>query len=160
MNKNHKILQMLVQDCIIFRLNYLESQKYLEKNNIKISERHFYRIKRHIESDQNLQHWFNEQTKIGFMLEHKKRIDEIELILGSLLKVFQSELKENNYKFIIKLSERIESLNKRLSELYLGNPIISEIKKEVEIQHGENPNRDQFGTKDNSPKQTDPNRIF
>lgn len=160
MKDKKKILQMLIQDCIIFRLNFIESREYLEKNNVKVSERHFYRIKKFIESDQNLQHWFNNHTKIGFMLEHKKRIDEIESVLGYLMKIFQTESKKENHNIVIKLSERIESLNKRLSELYLGNPIISEIKKEVEIRNGEDSNRDQSGTKINTPMQTDQNRIF
>jgi hypothetical protein len=105
-----------------------------------------------------LQSWLNHHTRIGFVLEHKKRIDEIELVISKLMNIFQNEIQNKNHKFILKLSERIESLNKRLTELYLGSPVISEIKKEVDIRNDEYTNRVSSSEEDNI--RSDPNRIF
>ena len=160
MTKQNRNLKKAVSDCLVYRFSTKESLDYIEQKNngVRISERHFFRIKKHLESDEQLQYWFDHHTRIGFALEHKKRIDEMELLISKLMQIFQIQSKENNYKFVIKLSERIESLNKRLSELYLGNPVISEIKKEVEIRNGEHTNR--ISNSEEGNIRSDPTRIF
>jgi hypothetical protein len=161
MTKQNTDLKKTVNDCIVFRLSTKESLEYIEQKNngTRISERHFFRIKKHLESDEQLQYWLNHHTRIGFVLEHKKRIDEIELLISKLMNMFQNEIQNKNHRFILRLSERIESLNKRLTELYLGNPVISEIKKEVDVRNDEHTNRISNGKEDNIRK-SDPNRIF
>lgn len=160
MTKQNIDLKKVVNDCVIFRLSTKESLEYIEQKNsgVGISERHFFRIKKHLESDEQLQYWLNHHTKIGFVLEHKKRIDEIELLISKLMNIFQNEIQNKNNKFILKLSERIESLNKRLTELYLGNPVISEIKKEIDVRNDGHTNRISNGEEGNI--RSDPNKIF
>ncbi len=161
MIKQNTNLKKAVNDCIIFRLSTKESLEYIEQKNngTGISERHFFRIKKFLESDEQLQYWLDHHTRVGFVLEHKKRIDEIELIISKLMNIFQNEIQNNNHKFVLKLSERIESLNKRLTELYLGNPVISEIKKEVDIRNDERTDRIS-SSKEVDIRKSDPNRIF
>ena len=138
------MLYNLVLDCETYRLSEEEAKEYVRKRTngkIELSHVQYYRIKRHIHSDPEIQNWFNHFTRIGFVIEHRKRIEEMELLQKTLLQEYYKELEKPKGKgdkvWLLKLSERIESQNKRLSELTLGNPIIAKIKKQVDIKYGE-----------------------
>jgi len=56
-------------------------------------------------------------------------MDEMEKVQGRLMKQF---LQTNETQTIMELSREIVNVNKRLSELTLGSPIIAQIKKKLE----------------------------
>ena len=138
MNKSERIhLEQLVLDCDTYRLSEKEALEYISTRFRKsISARHYYRMKKKITSEDHLQDWLNEHARIGFVIEHKKRIDEIEIFRKALLEHLKNEtlkpISEQDRKGIIQLFETLLKINHRLSELYLGNPIIQEIKNTIE----------------------------
>jgi len=125
------ILNRLVQDCITYRLTDKESQGYIKQyTGVTFSEGYINKKKKEIESEPNITQWLNHHTRIGFIKEHKTRMDEMEKIQQKLIKLF---LSEHDTKLLLLISERIESVNRRLSELNLGSPIISQIKQKMEV---------------------------
>jgi len=124
-------LNRLIQDCVTYRLTDKDSQEYIKQyTEITLSEKYINKKKKEIESDPNIQQWLNHHTRIGFIKEHKTRMGEMEKIQQKLIKLF---LSETDIKLVATLSERIESINRRLSELNLGSPIIAQIKLKMEV---------------------------
>ena len=138
MNKHQKLhLEQLVQDCETYRLSEKEALEYIKKRfGRKISARQYYRIKKKITSEEYLQDWFNEHARIGFVIEHKKRIDEMQAIHETLIGLLKKEMfkdeTEQNRKGILQLFEILLKINHRLSELSLGNPVIHKIKNRID----------------------------
>jgi len=136
------ILNRLIQDCITYRLTDKESQSYVKQYTVvTLSEKYINKKKKEIESEPNITQWLNHHTRIGFIREHKTRMNEMEKIQEKLIHLF---LSENDTKLLLLISERIESINRRLSELNLGSPIIAQIKKKLEVANtdsGENTHR-------------------
>ncbi|PIN82301.1 MAG: hypothetical protein COV65_07145 [Nitrosopumilales archaeon CG11_big_fil_rev_8_21_14_0_20_33_24] len=159
-----QLLYNLVMECETYRLSEKESMDYIRKKTdgeCIISRRHYSRIKRRINSEDECKNWLNNQARFGFVSEHKKRIDEMEMVLRKLMKLLLSETAKDESKqdrhLILKTLSQIESANKRLSELSLGSPVIAEIKNQVKEK--ENAKGIPEGTEDNI-KRTDQNRIF
>ena len=124
------ILKRLLQDCSIFRLTDKESQHYIEQyTNVILHEKTINKKRKELESDPVINQWLGYQTRIGFVKEHKKRMEEIEKVQSKLMKKF---LQTNDTQTIMELSDKIVNVNKRLSELNLGSPIIAQIKKKLE----------------------------
>jgi len=138
MNKSERIhLEQLVLDCDTYRLSEKEALEYISTRFRKsISARHYYRMKKKITSEDHLQDWLNEHARIGFVIEHKKRIDEIEIIRKALLEHLKNEtlkpISEQDRKGIIQLFETLLKINQRLTELSIGTPILQKIKKILE----------------------------
>lgn len=151
-------------DCETFRLNENESKEYVKiKTNgeYMISSRHYYRIKKRIRSEPECQNWLNYQARIGFVIEHKKRIDEMEIVQRELMRLLLSETSKNeceqNKELILKISSQVESANKRMSELNLGSPVVAEIKNQIkEKQNAEGVSK----STENSNRGADQNRVF
>jgi mevalonate kinase len=78
--------------------------------------------------------WLNHFTRIGFVSNHKKHIENIEAILEDSLKQFfvEKNRKNRDERRIQQLKSDIRENTKLLSELNLGTPIISAIKTKVE----------------------------
>jgi len=139
MNK-HQILHLeqLVQDCEAFRLNEKEAMEYIKKRFGKeVSIRHYYRIKKKISSEEYVQFWLNEQGRIGFAIEFKKRIDEMQVVHKTLLDILKKEMPkvetEQKQKGILKLFDMLLKTNERLLELSKGTPIIQSIKNRLDL---------------------------
>lgn len=128
------VLHNLITDCMTYRLTEEESLEYIAIRYKKISKRHYYRIKKQLNSDEELQRFFDHHTRIGFIIDHKKRRDEIESVLEQLMRrlLELATQKITNYLALTRLSEAIISANKRAEEISLSNPIISKIKIEIE----------------------------
>ena len=138
MNKHQKHhLEQLVQDCETFRLREKEALEYIKQRFGKeISSRHYYRIKKKITSEEYLQEWFNEFARIGFVIEHKKRLDELEVIQKTLLELVKKELAkpeaDQKKNMLIQIFHVLLKINYRLEEVSLGTPVIQKIKKRIE----------------------------
>ncbi len=132
-----QLLYSLVMDCETFRLSEMEAKEYIKnKTNgeCEISSRHYHRVKKRIRSEPESQNWLNYQARIGFVIEHKKRIDEMDLVQKVLIRLLSDETSKDesnqNKELILKISSQIGSANKRLSELNLGSPVIAGIKNQ------------------------------
>ena len=127
---NH-ILNRLLQDCSTYRLTDKESQNYIEQyTKVKLHEKTINKKRKELEQDPHINQWLGHHTRIGFVKEHKKRMDEIEKVQEKLMKQF---LQTNETQTIMELSDKIVNINKRLSELNLGSPIIAQIKQKMEV---------------------------
>ncbi len=85
--------------------------------------------------------WFNHFCKIGYLAVHKKAIEEMELLQSKAKELLFKELAkdQSNIDHIIKISERIESQNRRLEELYTAGPILSKVRSIIQQTGGNIP---------------------
>ena len=124
------ILNNLLQDCSTYRLTDRESQDYIKQyTDVELHEKTINKKRKQLENDPHINQWLNHHTRIGFVKEHKTRMNEMEKVQGRLMKKF---LQTTDIQTIMELSDKIVNVNKRLSELTLGSPIIAQIKKKLE----------------------------
>jgi len=138
MNKSEREhLAQLVLDCDTYRLSEKESLEYITVRFGKsISVRQYYRIKRKVLSDESIQKWFEFFTRTGFVIELKKRMEEIELVQKTCMRLLKSELdkpeSQQNRNWLLKLIHEIRENNELLSEKDIDNPIIEQVKKRID----------------------------
>jgi len=138
MNKYQcKHLKQLVIDCITFRLSEKEGLEYIQESlGTQISSRHYYRVKNNVSSEKYHQDWLENHTKIGFLVEFKKRIEEMEKLQKICINFLRKECKKDetlhDKGWIIQIFNQITKNNIRLSELYLAAPIVENIKKRLD----------------------------
>ena len=136
-NKENEILNALVSDCINYGLSEKEALTYIKTRlGREISADAYYRRKKNINSGDYANEWINYFSKIGFVIKHEQIIEVIEGLQQDTLKDY---LIENNKPFEIrnknelsKLRYEIRESAKLLQELYLGTPIIAQIKRKLE----------------------------
>jgi hypothetical protein len=135
-NEN-EILNSLVADCVNFGLNEKESLTYIKSRFGKeVSAETYYRRKKSINSGDYANEWINYFSKVGFVVKHKQIIEVIEKMQQDTLKDYlienskSYELKNKNE--VSKLRYEIRESAKLLQELYLGTPIIAQIKAKIE----------------------------
>jgi len=138
MNKFEKQhLMQLVLDCDTYRLSEKEALEYISTRfGRAISVRQYYRIKRIVQSDDTIKTWFEFFTRSGYLIELKKRMEEIELVQKTCMNLLKSELdkpeSERNRNWLLKLIHEIRKNNLQLFQYDLGNPIIDEITKRID----------------------------
>jgi hypothetical protein len=135
-NEN-EYLNSLVADCVNFGLNEKESLTYIESRFGKqISPETYYRRKKSINSGNYAKEWINHFSKVGFLIKHKQIIEVIEGLQQDTLKEYLIEKNKSyevkNKNEISKLRCEIRESAKLLQELYLGTPIIAQIKAKIE----------------------------
>jgi hypothetical protein len=135
----HKKYQLLeaVRDCIIYSLTEREALAYIKnRTGEKLSTRHYYRIKSFVQSDPSTQLWLSQFTKLGFVTEHRKHIDEVNKARSEMWRMIleeQSKPEEKQDKFLItKLYAQIQENIKLASALNLGTPVVAQIKAMVD----------------------------
>jgi len=138
MNKSEREhIEQLVLDCDTYRLSEKESLEYISiRFGKSISVRHYYRIKRKVLSDESIQKWFEFFTRTGFVIELRKRMEEIELVQKTCMRLLKSELdkpeSQQNRNWLLKLIHEIRENNHLLSEKDIDHPIIEQIKKRID----------------------------
>ncbi len=129
------MMRILVQDCLTHRLTEKESLEYIEKRTgEKVKRDTYYTWKNKLKSDKELDIFFNEHTRIGFVRDQRDRKDEIMSVLEGLMrrwKNMKGKEKVDEYR-MVRLSEAIINANKRMEEISLSNPVISAIKAKVD----------------------------
>jgi len=135
-NEN-EILNSLVADCINFGLNEKESLSYIKSRFGKeISAETYYRRKKSINSGNYANEWINYFSKVGFVVKHKQIIEVIEGLQQDTLQEYLIEKSKpyeiRNKNELSKLRYEVRESAKLLQELYLGTPIIAQIKAKIE----------------------------
>lgn len=125
-------LKALVQDCITYRLTEKESLVYIAARFGKpISQAHYYVLKKRLESDSNAQDWINRFARTGFISEHMKRYNEMDLLLQVAFRMLIEEdskkSDERDPNVIFGLMSQITQISKRLTNLQSGTPILSQL---------------------------------
>ena len=128
-------MRILVQDCLTHRLTEPEALEYIEKRTgEKVKRDTYYTWKRKLKSDKELDIFFNDHTRIGFVRDQRDRKDEVDSVLDGLMRRWKN-LKGakivDEYR-MVRLSEAIINANKRAEEISLSNPVISAIKAKVD----------------------------
>ena len=135
--QENKILLALVADTVNYGLSENESLSYIKKRFGKeISSNAYYSRKRKVDSGDYAQTWLNYFSRIGFVVKHKQIIEVIEGLQQDTLKDYLIENSKSyeikNKNEISKLRYEIRDSAKLLQELYLGTPIIAQIKAKIE----------------------------
>jgi len=129
-----KVLLNLIEDCLTYRLTEKESIEYIKERYQSITRNTLNNYKRHIESDETLNIYFNEHTRIGFVKEHVQRFKEMNIVLKGLLELWDKldMTIQADQQTRIRLAHAIISVNNRLENISLANPVISKIKAEID----------------------------
>lgn len=132
--RDKQALQALVSDCVNYGLSEKEAMIYIKQRFGKeISQRNYYKYKQIVENGEHANDWLNYFTKVGFLVEHKKIIDSIEMIYQDTIKDYlmeQSQPTKNKYQ-IRQLRLDILDISKLLQELTLGTPIVAQIRAKI-----------------------------
>jgi hypothetical protein len=136
----HKKYQLLeaVRDCITYSLTEREALAYIKNRTggEELSTRHYYRIKSFVQSEPSTQLWLSQFTKLGFVTEHRKHIDEVNKARAEMWRmILEEQLKpaEQQDKLLIaKLYSQIQENIKLASALNLGTPVVAQIKAMVD----------------------------
>ncbi len=136
-NEN-EILTALVADCVNYDFTEKEALSYIKARlgGKEISAETYYRRKKQINCGNYAKEWLNYFSKIGFVVKHKQIIEVVEKMQPDSLKNY---LIEQNRPYEIRNKNEIKQLRyeiresaKLLQELYLGTPIIAQIKAKIE----------------------------
>jgi len=140
--RERDMVRQLALDCESYGLSELDSLEYIKERYGKpISRSYYYKVKKLITSDLFVDKWFNHFCKIGYVAAHKKAIEEMELLQSKAKELLYKELAKDlkNIDQIMKISERIESQNRRLEELYTAGPILSKVRSIIQQTEGKIP---------------------
>lgn len=158
---NQEFARSLVLDSKIMRLSDAETLVYMKSKNCAIGQAKLTSLKKEIDEDPSLKAWIAQQANVGFVIAQRDMIREIDIISERLMRMYIMETskadyipiddkkpmmtplgaidfhnaKKNPHKnvyLILKIAERLESLNGRKQDLQLGNPIIANVKTEMD----------------------------
>lgn len=133
-----RLLKSLVQDCSLYGLSEKEALAYIASRFGKaIGPAYYYILKKKLESDTTTQAWLNEFSRIGFVSEHRKRLEELQLVQKILFEMLYKERQKGDnadQSAILSIIDEISRISKRLTGLQSGTPIISQISVMLE-QH-------------------------
>ena len=147
-NNRLLILEQLVIDSNRFGFTEQESLSYIESRTggKGIARSRYYAIKKDLSKNQ-LRDYKNRmayQTKLGIVINHFKRIDELEYLQAILLKTLHFETskpKEDQSLFgICKIASNLDANTRLLVEMNVGSPIIDQIKEEIDKRLNGNDN--------------------
>ncbi len=101
-----------------------------------ISQGQYYKLKRQIESDDEVQQWLSNFSRVGFVLAHKKRIDEMELLQKIAFEMLSDEQSkpdsERDKSLELQIMDAAARFNKRLTALAAGSPVLAQMRAAIE----------------------------
>src|ERR671931_2135945 len=142
--KKYQLLEA-VRDCITYSLTEREALAYIKnRTGDELSTRHYYRIKSFVQSEPSTQLWLSQFTKLGFVTEHRKHIDEVNKARSEMWRMILEEHsktdEEQDKQLIAKLYSQIQENVKLASALNLGTPVVAQIKAMVDKASSNNNN--------------------
>lgn len=102
-----------------------------------VHERTYYLLKKEIqEEEESADEWLDKFTRFGIPAFYKRRFDEVEYILRTLMIVYSQELNKDkkNVYAIDKLARTIGETSKILAEYGMAPPIIAKIKSMIPLE--------------------------
>jgi hypothetical protein len=133
--QENKILMSLVADTVNYSLSEKESLAYIKARFGKeISSNAYYSRKRKVDSGSYATEWLNFFSKIGFVVNHKRIIDTVEMVQKDTIRdyLIMQNSENKDPEEIRKIRNDIRENCKLLQELSLGTPIIAQIKTRIE----------------------------
>jgi hypothetical protein len=127
--RDHEIIQML--------------SKKIGKN---VSETIFYRLKKEAKAKRkDSEEWLDNYAKYEFIEFYRKRIDELEYVQKSLLKILASETEKEEEKqdktIINQLSKTIAESSKVLAEFGTAPPVLAHMKDMISVNYFNSKNK-------------------
>ncbi len=131
-----KHLKSLITDCNIYGLTEKQSLEYIYiRFGQEISPSYFYFIKKSLQSDTEVQAWLNDFCRVGFVSEHRKRIEELQPAQQILFEMLFKELQKGDntdQSLILSVMNEMSKIGKHLTNSQYGTPILSQIKAILE----------------------------
>lgn len=98
----------------------------------KISKRYLQIIKADLYADERMNLYLSDYAKIGFLVKHKQREEEMEKMQEKLHHMMIRAEADNKFQLMLQINHEIRENNKRLAGISLGTPIIAQIKAQLE----------------------------
>jgi hypothetical protein len=97
--KKYQLLEA-VRDCITYSLTEREALAYIKNRTggEELSTRHYYRIKSFVQSESSTQLRLSQFTKLGFVTEHRKHIDEVNKARSEMWHIILEEQAKSDKK--------------------------------------------------------------
>ena len=135
-HQKHRLVEA-VRDCVTYSLTEREALAYIKnRTGDELNRRNYYRIKSFGQSEPSTQLWLSQFTKLGFVTEHRKHIDEVNKARAEMWRMIleeQSKQAEQQDKLLMaKLYSQIQKNIKLASALNLGTPVVAQIKAMVD----------------------------
>jgi hypothetical protein len=143
-HQKHRLVEA-VRDCVTYSLTEREALAYIKnRTGDELNRRNYYRIKSFVQSDPSTQLWLSQFTKLGFVTEHRKHIDEVNKARSEMWRMILEEQskpdEEQDKQLIAKLYSQIQENVKLASALNLGTPVVAQIKAMVDKASSNNNN--------------------
>jgi hypothetical protein len=146
-HQKHRLVEA-VRDCVTYSLTEREALAYIKnRTGDELNRRNYYRIKSFGQSEPSTQLWLSQFTKLGFVTEHRKHIDEVNKARAEMWRMILEEqqikpAEQQDKLLIAKLYSQIQENIKLASALNLGTPVIAQIKAMVDKASSNNNNNE------------------
>lgn len=129
-----KLINELMADIVTYRLTEPEGMKYIAARFRPISISSYKHRHARVNSDKNVNLWLNHFTRIGFVIHHKKMIEDAMRIQDHSLRDFITEISREipDHDLIYKIKNDMRENIRLLTDLGLGTPIISALKAKLD----------------------------
>jgi hypothetical protein len=129
------LLHKLIGDCISFDLKPQEAVEYIRVElGEPLTYRSIARRKAKLLTEEKVQDWLNNFTRIGFVRLHKEQMEDLERMKRDYMKrYFEETIKRpRNENLILKIREDIRQTMWMMSQFSLGSPVIAALKGGVQ----------------------------
>lgn len=136
-------------DCDLYNLGEKQALEYIkERLGKEISGRTYRRYRENVRNGIITNEWLNYYTKVGFAVQHQgfavqhqERVENAKHIHELTLRMLDQEQQKPNYErnndIILRLKQHARENIKLISDLSLGTPIVSQIKKKIQELEGQ-----------------------
>jgi hypothetical protein len=174
--KRNDVLRGVITDCMTQKLTEREALGVTREDGThipgfiemrygkSISRRFYYKLRDELKSDPHIREYLTNYTNIGFVIKHKEREDEMLKLQEDLWRDYHALRVENpehpdDMKIWTCMRQMI-SVNKRLAEISLGTPIVSQIKAQLDQTGGGIAGQTGTGISNDLDSEQRSNRIF
>jgi hypothetical protein len=121
-----------------WHLNDKETRIFLSKlYGSEVSTDLYQTIKKKVTGDAQVNKWFNDVARIGFLIFQRRSINEIELLQRLAKKEIRKLLRNKegyDPRILMAIEDQIIKNNKRLEELYTSNPVLMRAKANLDAE--------------------------
>ena len=137
-DRDRKLFEQLVKDCVLYGLNEHESPEYVEKRSggLKMPRSTFYSIKKRISRNEShmLEQRLSEHTRVGFALNHFNHIRSLEniqkILFQTVIDEYSKPPEERNLFAISRIAGNMLQNIQFLRQLNVDVPFVSQMKAE------------------------------
>lgn len=121
-----------------WHLSDTEARVFLSKiHGSDVSHDLYQTIKKKLTGDTQVNKWFNDVARIGFLIFQRRSINEIELLQKLAKREIRKLLRNKegyDPRILMAIEDQIIRNNKRLEELYTSNPVLMRAKANLDAE--------------------------